>query len=434
MTAIPSTGLWANDITPSDKNEWIKQNPHICMQPFNTLATEIGIAPNQDKTELVIKCCCNIIPSDDITFEKVKLDIQQGIKNARCQKCYTSEEQIGSSERTHGLNSTAPGIMNHFLTTGSSNGYEFRIKFSNLCNLACRTCAPEFSSKYAQAHNAIVLQELQNDISEDSATWNTLLSQIESKCAEGTNVSIAILGGESFIQPGAIKLISWLIDNNLSKQLTLRLTTNFTNLNDKIVNNFEKFKLISLCASIDSVGINYNYVRWPGKFSTVEENLSVIRSRLSSTIILSITPVWSLNNIFYLVDYLDWWHNWFTQHNITSITISNVSLHWPPEMAIQNLPSVYHKNLLEIVTTAYNHKIFNNPAHAAFKEYLHALIIFLSNGIENSQQEMFSTFLQKTHAHDTVNQIPMQLGNEKFYNILTPEHNTYFENLKVDNS
>ena len=436
LTIISSTGLWPDDIEPSQKNEWIKQNQHICMRPFDTLSTELSVTPGTSTAELLIRCCCNIIPSDDITFEEVKSDIRKGIKNVRCQKCYTSEEQIGSSERTVGLNSTSPGLINHFLTTGIGGGYEFRIKFSNLCNLACRTCAPEFSSKYAQAHNAIVVQELQNDISENSTAWNTLCAQIKNKCAEDTEVSIAILGGESFIQPGAVKLINWLVDNNLSKQITLRLTTNFTNLNDKIVASFEQFKLISLCASIDSVGINYNYIRWPGKFSTIQENLSVMLSKLSSTLLLSITPVWSLNNIFYIVDYLDWWHNWFTQHNITTVPISNVSMCWPPEMTIQYLPEVYRSNLLSIVTVAYNHKIFNNPAHAAFKEYLNELIIFLSDTetIANNQQVMFNTFLTKTHAHDIVNQIPMKLGNEKFYNILTPDHKTYFENLKVDNS
>ena len=429
MPAIPNTGLWPADITPAEKVAWAKQNQHICIYPYATLHSQaVSTSVNIQST-----CCCNLEPSEisDRNFTDLKVLIEQGIKNNRCQACYASEKQIGSSERTMGLIGQHPDIINQFLTTGLVDDFEFRIKLSNLCNLACKTCWPEFSSKYAQVYNLSVAKELQEDIATNEMFWKTITTEISNKCQEISHVSIALFGGETLIQPGAIRLINWLIDNKLSEKVILRLTTNFTNLKGNITKHFDKFKFVSICASIDSVNENYGYVRYPEKFSTITDNLNlIIKNKENKKINFYIQPVWSLHNIFYIKDYLDWWDNWFTENDIRNISINNVSMSDPQIMTVQNLPVKYRQHLLYIVSQAVTHKIFENPKHTQFREYLFGLILFLSS--DTIVYDKFTEFLQQTAKDDRYTNMSMSVGNARLYNILNSNDVDCYKNYSVD--
>jgi organic radical activating enzyme len=329
------------------------------------------------------------------------------------------------------LLSQQPDTINYFLSNSVVDQFEFRIKFSNLCNLACKTCWPEFSSKYAQVYNLPVAKELQEDIGTNETFWNELTTQIVNKCQEISHVSIALFGGETLIQPGAIRLINWLIDNQLSDKITLRLTTNFTNLKQNIIKHFDKFRLVAICASIDSVDENYGYVRYPEKFSTITDNLNlIIENKENKKINFYIQPVWSLHNIFYINDYLNWWDNWFTKNNIRNIPINNVSMSDPQIMTVQNLPVTYRQHLLYIVSRALTHKIFENPKHIGLKEYLLGLVAFLSSN--NIVHDKFTDFLQQTARDDRYTNMSMSVGNARLYNILNSNDINCYKNYLVD--
>lgn len=415
---IPNTNLWAEDISYEDRVVWLKQNQHICINPYTASYSQVN-----NKLKIQTTCCCNLTPTvtDDEKFSAIRNTVEKGVKNSRCQICYDSEEQIGSSERTMSIVSAPPALINEWLTTGNALQYEFRIKFSNLCNLACKTCQPEFSSKYAQVYGIKVLKSIREDIGNDENFWNTLTIAIAKKCEEARYVSVALLGGESLIQPGAIRLINWLVETDLSKQIALRLTTNFTNLKDTIIKNFDKFQSVSICASIDSIGENYSYIRYPETFETIKSNLPQV---LTDKIYLSITPVWSLHNVFYLKEYLDWWHTWFTDHGRNNIAINNVSMSNPYLMTIQNLPVEYRNNLLDIITQSIDHPLFENTIHNQFFEYLKGLSDFLAS--DNIVYNKFDEFLEQTAKDDVFTNKHMSTGNAKLYNILTDSHKQHY--------
>ena len=200
--------------------------------------------------------------------------------------------------------------------------------------------------------------------------------------------------------------------------------SNFTNLRKNIIDNFDKFKSVTICASIDSVGKNYSYVRYPETFDTIESNLSLILE--NSNISFYVTPVWSLHNIFYIADYIDWWYDWFNKNNLLNIPISNVSMSDPHIMTVQNLPVEYRKALVAILEYSMAHELFNNKIHSQFYEYLKGVTEFLSS--DNIVYDRFDDFLKQTAKDDQNTKANMATGNEKLYNILNDQHKQYYNN------
>lgn len=391
------------------------------MNPFQTYYHQVEFNgqrdPAQQRTKLRNNCCCNILPNADVNI--VKKNILEGKLSSDCRNCWNSEEQTGSSERTISLLNVDTDSLKYFIETGQSNSYHIRIKFSNLCNLACRTCSPAFSSKYAQTHQLTVPSNLSQDIGFDSEIWDSITAGIVGACRTHDLVSITLLGGESLIQPGAINLIDWLIDQQLS--VSLNITTNLTNLNTQLVDRLQYFNQVSIFASIDSVDKNYEYLRWPAKFETIISNLKRIQ-QLKNTL-LTIQPVWSLNNIFYIVDFLDWWFSWFQSNQ--EVPIRNVVMTRPHYMTIQNLPKQYRPALAKIINIAMCHPIFKSNLQQSFYHFISGIKDFLDS--DQIIFDQFDLFLYETAKQDQATNSQFKIGNARLYSILSDEDQQLYE-------
>ena len=424
---VPVTNLWDDTISYEEKITWISHNQHVCLNPFQTYYYQVDFNgqqdPKQQRATLRNNCCCNILPTAEI--ETVKHNILKGVRSKECVNCWNAESQTGSSERTMSLLNVDSKILNHFIKTGQADSYHYRIKFSNLCNLACRTCSPTFSSKYAQTYQLTVPDALYQDIGSDPTTWARITDSITESCRTHDSVSITLLGGESLIQPGAVKLIDWLIDQQLS--VSLNITTNLTNLNTQLIKRLQYFNQVSIFASIDSVCNNYEYIRWPAKFDTITGNVKRI-SQLNNTS-LTIQPVWSLNNIFYIIDFLDWWYLWFTENY--EVPIRNVVMHRPYYMTIQNLPIRYRPQLITVLGTALDHPIFKSALQESLYHYVSGIKNFLESG--RLVHDQFDLFLHETARQDCATNSNFNIGNLRLYSILTEtDQQLYHQHPRLD--
>ena len=410
---IPATNFWKNNFSYQEKVFWIKNNQHICLNPFQTYYYQVEFDgqrdPRQQHAKLRNNCCCNILPDADI--EVVKNNIHNGVLSTECSNCWHAESQTGSSERTMSLLNIDTDTLNYFIETGQCDSYHYRIKFSNLCNLACRTCSPTFSSKYAQTYKLTVPDTLYQDIGSDLDTWTNITNSITDACNQHSRVSITLLGGESLIQPGAVKLINWLILSQLP--VSLNVTTNLTNVNTQLVDCLKQFSQVNVFASIDSVDENYEYLRWPAKFDTINNNL--IKILQLENVSLTVQPVWSLNNIFYVVDFLDWWYQWFKQNS--EVPIRNVVMHRPQHMTIENLPLRYRSNLSAIINSALDHPIFKSVLQQSLYHYISGVKNFLQS--DQIVYDQFDLFLYETARQDQATNSSFMIGNSKLYSILT---------------
>ena len=221
----------------------------------------------------------------------------------------------GQSERIRGILSLGD---NEWPFDPNKNN-EFRIKFSNFCSLSCRSCNPSDSTTYARVTGRTESDHMLQDVTEIDQYWNLITAIIPEKIETCEHFHLWLMGGETLIQPGVYKLLKWCIDQGLASRIGIKLSTALSvNISEELLGYFNQFKSIWFGMSIDSVGNNYNYVRWPVKFDKIETNLGRIlefkKEFLSvgnKWFTFSLDPVFSLNNIFYMQEYLDYWSNWF---------------------------------------------------------------------------------------------------------------------------
>lgn len=390
----------------------------MCINPFSTLYYHTSFDgqtdPRQQHSKLVNSCCCSLQGNN---VSAVRENIARGQKSKDCAICWSAEKTTGSSERVLSLIEATSDVVNKFLVTGDSDQIHVRIKFSNLCNLACRSCSPTFSSKYATVHQLTVPVELSQDISDDLLTWSNIQSQILNAIAAQKTISITLLGGESLIQPGVARLFKWIETNDLFSKINLSVTTNLTKLSPLYLEYFSKFNTVNLHCSIDSVYENYEYVRWPAKFDQVANNLLEIQK--ISNLNITIQPLWSLNNIFYINEFLDWCWQY-----CPTLPIKHVSMHRPDYLTVQNLPQRYRTQLIDTLNHAIAHCIFRNNSQTAFCYYLQGLLEHLHSA---AAHDLFELYLFSTAQHDIANQTHMKHGNSKFYNLLTDHDKSMLE-------
>ena len=419
------------------RQQWVLENPHVCVLPYSVHHMQIEFDGQRDvdkqRTTLRNSCCCNLAvdtkldsleASVDLAVD-VKKSMAQGQINSRCSQCHSSEKQTGTSERTMALLAMPPDQLTEFVNTHKVPKFTIRIKFSNLCNLACRSCSPTFSSRYAQTHKITVPDTLTKDIGSNSDNWNFITSSIIKYLSTHNSVNITLLGGESTIQPGAIKLIEWIKENDLSNQISLDFTTNMSVSNSSILSKPLPFKKIHVSASIDSVGKNFEYVRWPAQFQTVVDNFdTIIVDLIKQNHEVTIQPLLNLNNIFYINNILDWWHNWFTINNIDCISIDPVMMFRPYHMTVQNLPVQYRVDLVHHLKTALEHPMLIT-SHPGLRDYIQGMLSFAQT--TEIVYNQFELYLFDTARHDLANGIKMQQGNNRFYQLLSNEHQELLE-------
>jgi hypothetical protein len=424
---------------------WAEQNPTLCIYPYVTLDTRYS----EFSAEPMYKtCCCNL---DDRTFVPSSgADPFAGIKEQQlngqwpdaCWRCKSEEDHGGTSERVKGFLSYIENRLRNFVEKQTLTEFELRVKFSNFCNLACRSCAETESSTWAKITNTPVSEHYEVDISSSPAHWELITKTIQEKLPEVEHFYVHFMGGESLVQPGMKKLLSWMIDQGIASRVHLRVTTALTvRPGSDLLSKMSQFRNVDINLSIDSTGTNYQYVRWPAKFEKIENNLATLMSHQTILSIVSgkqtytprwsclITPVFSLNNIMYLDQFMDYWCAWFDQQHY-SFPIHPINLiERTSHLDIEALPRQYRVQIIQYLQTCLGHNIFKQ-----YPDRTQLLYNFIDSTINelltrDESQEQWLKFLSHTAYFDKKTEQSFAIHNERMYNILTVEDQTRFQDF-----
>ena len=246
------------------RTQWAIQNPTMCPAPYTT----VDVRHSEHKKESIFQtCCCNL---DAAVFEPAQgadviVDIKQqqldGIWPSACHQCLEEEQNGGQSERVRALVELPQDRFESFARNQGIGEFEFRVKFSNLCSLACRSCNETESSTFGKITNTEISELYEMDISDDNTHWQFIITRIPELMKKAEHFFVHFIGGETLIQPGMIRLLQWMVRTRLAPKVHVRLTTAMTvNPSDELLALLSQFNSVDINLSIDSVGENYQYV------------------------------------------------------------------------------------------------------------------------------------------------------------------------------
>jgi organic radical activating enzyme len=230
-----------------------------------------------------------------------------GIKSSACQRCYEQEESGFFSGRL-----SANKHHGHQVKKIEKNPFELTywdIRFSNLCNLSCRSCGHIFSSSWYQDQAKLAgggwaeKNTVLNYAGRTSTDmWEQLIPHLDYV------EQIYFAGGEPLMMAEHYNILDEL-ERRGRFDVRLIYNTNFTHvkLKDRTVFDYwKRFKSVAVGASLDGMGSRAEYIRKGTDWDQVERNRMQMLE-ICPNVDFYISPTLSIMNALHLPDFHRTW-------------------------------------------------------------------------------------------------------------------------------
>jgi len=278
----------------------------------------------------------------DRPMQQLRADMLSETPNPACGRCY-EQEQSGffsgrkSANKHHG----------HHIKKLDENPFEMTywdIRFSNLCNLRCRSCGHIFSSQWYQDQAKLAggnwkdhNQVLNYAGRTETDMWEQLLPHMDHV------EQIYFAGGEPLLMEEHYRILDELVRR---RRFDVRLiyNTNFTHTDLKGNSVFEywsRFDSVAVGASLDGMGRHGEYIRKGTDWSVVEQNRRDML-RVCPGVDFYISPTLSIMNAWHLPDFH---RDWVEQGLIRPQDLNVNILQDPAHLRIDIAPIKYKQRL-----------------------------------------------------------------------------------------
>lgn len=250
---------------------------------------------------------------NDSPYKTMRKNMLEEKTCKECTKCYEQEASGFMSMR----NSTNKnfgqhiGLVDDTLEDGTYEDFKLRyydIRFSNLCNMSCRTCGSIFSSSWYTEETKLFGPRNHPQImfagKHEMDMWDQLLPHID-------NIEqVYFAGGEPLIMEEHYRLLTELVKRERF-DVKLIYNTNFsrTQLKDKDVFDYWKlFSNVSVGASLDGMGTRAEYIRKGTKWDQIERNREQMMEKCPD-VDFYVSSTVSLFNVIHIPDFHREWVN-----------------------------------------------------------------------------------------------------------------------------
>jgi sulfatase maturation enzyme AslB (radical SAM superfamily) len=247
-----------------------------------------------------------------------------------CIRCQREEESGIRSRFTY-----EKELWEHYITSdeakkktqpdGSINTNEipvvyYDLRFGNHCNLKCRSCGPTDSDAwykdqievwgdtyYDTAGKMKIIKldgkyTVENNIYgwyENEIFWNHMDKEIP-------NIQhVHMVGGEPLLIKQQFDFLERCIEKGYANKIIIEHNSNITYIPKKAWDIWKHFKAVKIGASIDGIGKVNDYIRYPSRWKTIENNLRKLDEAEGNFHIWLAVTVQALN-ILYLPEIFEW--------------------------------------------------------------------------------------------------------------------------------
>jgi radical SAM protein with 4Fe4S-binding SPASM domain len=241
----------------------------------------------------------------------LRLNMLQNKKSPECRRCYELEENgmwtlRKSSNENFKHHQSKVEETSDDGSAGDVNMAYMDIRFSNLCNLKCRSCGPQFSSSWFEDHKAThgdpghpKILQVRDEMKSFMDELDPLLESVE---------RVYWAGGEPLITKEHYDILDkWIAMGK--RDVKMDYTTNFTQMYYKRKTAFEywnSFEHVRVAASLDANHARGEYLRKNMVWSQVVQNRRDMLEQCPH-VYFEITPTVSVYNVLNLPDFHKEW-------------------------------------------------------------------------------------------------------------------------------
>ena len=294
----------------------------------------------------------------------IKTDMINHVRNSRCDSCYKVEQLTPSGQNASNRSWYKKyGIKNINLNLyDKPENFNLKIldlRWRNTCNLACVYCGPDLSSKWANE-----LNNTSHNIADDVLEKNK--QYIFKNINNITHVYLA--GGEPLLIKENLELLELLYEKNTGVEI--RINTNLTVVNNAIFKKLVLFKDVKWTISVDAIDKEYNYIRYPGEWSTFYNNLINLKNQNFD---INFNMVWCILNAYSIFDCIDK----MVESGFHENTFIIQCLNYPSNLDVRNLPNTELEKLKTIIKA----KLATSDSSYWLNKSLVAMYNFISNDL-----------------------------------------------------
>lgn len=253
------------------------------------------------------------------TRQTMLKEFKNDIRSAACKVCWDAEDAGFESKRIRD-NITFRETNRAIPTRKDDDIFFLELNLGNTCNLACRICHISASSKWRNDHKVLHPNyseaELDAEVLEyskayldDSSIWK-YLKEILPKIQQ-----LDIYGGEPMLMKKQWEILEFCVKEGYAHSQFMSFNTNGTIVTPKYIDILTSFHMSRIGFSLDGVGDRFHYLRYPGNWLTVNNNITKwleTREKIEkdpnkhNKLLLEIACTISALNVMYVFEMLDY--------------------------------------------------------------------------------------------------------------------------------
>lgn len=280
--------------------------PNFCVHPFVKM---FGAANGNLRP-----CCESTLDIDrdnylseswnNKDYQWVRSQFNNRIMPTSCEACIKDEKHNYFSQRMY-INKIFAKEAEYYYnnkTTIVPNPIAYDFRYTNECNLQCLICNPSNSNQLSKSMDLYNLKKSE-EIFTVKIVDNKKISEIYKKQLIENAKSIkeiTVGGGEPFLIKDFLNIVEYLVDNNFSKNIDIKIITNGTVVKESWIKKYlTQFRLCRLMISIDGIEEIIEYCRYPTNWNVLDKKLKNIKNIVDNAknMQLRLVPTLYLTNL-----------------------------------------------------------------------------------------------------------------------------------------
>jgi len=277
---------------------------------------------------------------NDTDMREMRVNMLEDKPCRQCTDCYEQEAAGFASMRNNSNKNFGQYINEIDLTLPDGSLPDMRlhywdVRFSNICNLKCRSCGSIFSSRWYDDDVKLWGKALRPRVQfagrHDEDVWEQMQEHIPHLS------QIYFAGGEPLIMEEHNRILKLLIEKGNTK-VRLIYNTNLTELKYKgesVLDLWKHFTDVCVAASLDDMGDRAGIIRSGTKWAEVEQNIQDLKAQCPH-IDFMISPTLSMMNIWNFTKF----HRYMVESGFIEAKDFNLNiLQGPQDYRIDMLPA-----------------------------------------------------------------------------------------------